>query len=314
MNLTLTELIKRHNGDARLPIVEKSLEYTALFEDANFVEANNVDSHRYVQRVSNSTPAYTGVNMGVAPSASGTDKKTEALAFLDSLAVIDEKFMEMADGGQSFKEDEVFNHTNTLSEKISYDFFYGLGNNSLRGLSTRDEFDAIADTQVISADGTGANQTSAYIVNWTDTYFAYPKNSIGGINVYQMGVDLMPDGLGGYYRADRTMVSFSGGLVVANPRQIARVANIQLDSTSETYWQHVQYALVDGINQLQNRNGNIVIYVNRQAASVLEKGQLSKGNVYFNAAGKIGGYGVGSFDGIPIKRVDLIKADEGLIS
>lgn len=309
----LIELAKRHNGDARLPIVEKLLNETALFEDADFRPANNQDSHVYLQRYANPTGAWTGVNTGLTSSSSQTDKKNEAISFYESLSAIDAKILKMADGGQSFKEDEVFAHTTNVAEKISYGFCYGSGENELRGISTRSEFDQLADDQVIGADGTGSNLTSFYVVNWSDVYFAYPKNGIGGIDVVELGEGLHYLDDGSAYIADRTVVQFGAGLVISNPRQVARLANIQLDSTSADYWASIQYKLVDAVNMLQNTNGNVVIYANRLGQSVLEKGQLSKGNVFYEPT-SVGGFKVGNFRGIPVKRNDLISSTETAVS
>jgi len=309
----LIELAKRHNGDARLPIVEKLLQETALFEDADFRPANSQDSHVYVQRSVLPGGAWTGVNVGLSATGSQTEKKSEAISFYESLSVIDSKILKMADGGQSFKEDEVFAHTTNVSEQISYGFCYGSGVNSLRGISTRTDYDALADAQVVGADGTGSNLTSAYIINWADTYFAYPKNGIGGVDVVELGEGLHYKDDGTAYLADRTVITFGAGLVVSNPRNVARLANIQLDSTSEAYWEHVQYQMVEAVNNLQSMNGNVVIYVNRAAQTVLEKGQLSKGNVYYQPE-SVGGFRIGNFRGIPVKRNDLISSTETAVS
>jgi len=309
----LIELAKRQNGDARLPIVEKLIQETALFEDADFRPANNADSHVYVQRSVNPSGAWTGVNVGLNATHSQTEKKNESISFYESLSAIDAKILKMADGGQSFKEDEVFAHTTNVSEQISYGFCYGSGVNELRGITGRTDYDALADAQVVGADGTGANITSAYIVNWSDVYFAYPKNGIGGVDVVELGEGLHYKDDGSAYLADRTVITFGAGLVVSNPRQIARLANIQLDSTSTTYWEHVQYQMVEAINNLQNTNGNVVIYVNRAAQTVLEKGQLSKGNTFYQPT-EVGGFKIGSFRGIPVKRNDLISSTETAVS
>lgn len=311
---SLIELHKRHNGDARLPIVEVLLQENALFEDAEFKPANNQSVHVYNVRDRNVDVSRTGLYEGTTRSASGTVKKSEAINYVSSLCVIDTRELDMADGGQAYKEDEVFNHTSTVSETVTNDVFYGNGNNTIRGIINRDEYKQISDSQVIGADGTGNNLSSIYLVNWNSAYFAYPKGTIGGVNAKDMGEDLFPDGVGGYYAAQRVLIEFGGALVIDNYRNVARIANIQLDSTSADYWASVQYRMVEAINKLQSRNGKIVAYANGDVVSVLEKGQLAKGNVHYVPTDSVQGYKVGTFSGIPVKRVDLISSTEPIVS
>jgi len=311
---TLIELTKRHNGDARIPITEVLLQENPLFEDAEFKPANKQSQHVYSVRDRNVGISRTGLYEGTNKASSGTDKKSEDIAYISSLSVIDSREIDMADGGNTYSEDEIFNHASVISEQVSYDFFYGSGDNQMRGIISRDEYNAISDGQVFGADGTGSNLSSIYLVNWNSTYFAHAKNGIGGIDSKYMGEDLFPDGLGGYYPAQRYLIQFGAALVIDNYRNVARIANVQLDSTSADYWASIQYRLVEAVNKLQTRNGKIVAYANGDAISVLEKGQLSKGNVYYTAADKIDGYKVGSFSGIPVKRVDLISSTEFLVS
>jgi len=309
--MNLVEIKKRLNGSELLPIIEVLLNKNDILSDLQYTPANNGGSHKYLRRFANGVGSWKGINEGVTPSTSQTDLLEESLAFYENVASFDVNALKLANAAE-LRDQEVNNKIEELGDQITSSVFYGSGiaKNPL-GLINRDEFSALSSAQVIGADGTGAFLSSAYVVTndiANGLFIAHAPEGAAGIEVDDMGV--VSQGTTSKSRVHDIYVTWNGAVVVANHKNIARVANIQTDSTS---YQGVQLALIDALANIKNPTPNTVIYVNKDVQAMMDKGAFTQANLFWTP-GDFGGNIVARFKGFNVKRCDSIVTGETVVA
>jgi hypothetical protein len=310
--MNLVEIKKRLNGSELLPIIEVLLNKNDILTDLQYTPANNGGSHKYIRRFANGTGEWKGLNEGVTPTTSQTDLKEESLAFYENVASFDVNALKLANASE-LRDQEVNNKIEELGDQIAASVFYGSGiDKNPLGLKFRDEFSALSSAQVIGADGTGSYLSSAYIITndiANGLFVAHAPEGAAGIEVDDMGV--VSQGTTTKSRVHDIYVTWNGAIVVANHKNIARVANIQTDSTSN--YQTVQLALIDALANIKNPNPSTVIYVNKDVQAIMDKGAFSQSNMFWTP-GDFGGNVVARFKGFAVKRCDAIVTGETVVS
>ena len=314
-NLTLVELAKRtNNGEFQL-ISEILSQRNRIIEDAIWVESNDFTSHKTTQRLTEPTGAYRKLNDGVTPEASETKQIVDHIGMLEGYSRIDASLVKLSKDQAAFRfgEDRAFlgGMSKTLAESILYG---SLGDDvdEFDGLATR--YNALADTNVVGAGGTGSDLMSMWLVKWSDfdgVHLIYPRDdSMAGISVRDLGEDTIAGVTSGTeLQAFRTHFKVDVGITVRDDRSTQRYANIETAGASNIFNSD---DLVTLRNNLWDLDG-AVIYTNRTGLTQVDQDAKDKTNVYYTVE-TVFGKPTTHFQGIPIKLVEQLTITESALT
>jgi hypothetical protein len=315
--LTLLELAKRRDPDGSMSVIAEVLhDDNPIIQDAPFVEANQATSHKMTRRLSLPTGTWRRINQGVAASASQTIQVIEPLAMLEAYSTPDKALVDMSPDPKAFRMSEATAFIEGMSQTLASTLFYG------NSAANPEQFDGLAprmasldpDGLVVSANGSGSDVTSIYIVQWgpNRVFLAYPKgHPAAGVEHRDLGEDTVHDADGNPFQAYRDHFRVYCGLAVKDSRCIARVANIETAGTSNIFDED---RLITVLNRMPNSGAGAIIYVNGTIKTQMEIALKDKANVNFTTDNGLGGVAMLRFRGIPVKKCDAILNTETAIS
>lgn len=334
-NPSFADALKRMDPNGTMaPIVEQLQRETPELMDASVVEGNLPTGHRITYRDALPTPTWRMANQGIPGSKSRTQQVDEQCGQLSAKSQVDPDVARLSASEQAFRmsEDKAFvasmgnevatgiwyHNTNTNPEK-----FEGFGP---RLASTTGLYGGqVVDSQIAAS---GSDQASVYWVCWgpRGAYLIFPKGQKAGLEMEDMGKQLVPDENANTYPAWVTIWKWHVGLCVEDYRQVVRVANIDTSAVSETGSLLLQ-DLVKGYYQVRNPNmGRLTMYCNRKIATYLASQMIFSGNTVSasNVAGGAGniqyrndletGRQYMTFMGCPVRLTDQLLNTEDIIT
>lgn len=310
--LTLVELAKRKDPSGNLATIAEVLaEDNEILTDAPYIEANDTFSHKIVRRANLPTGSWRQLNAGVANEASKTQEFTETIGMLETYARTDKDLVDSAPSPQAFRMQEAKAFLEGMSQTLASTVIYGnhqTDPEKFTGLASRMASIA-ATSNVINEGGTGSDLTSIYIVQWGigRAYMIYPKGSAIGIQHRDLGEDTVSDTAGYWYQAYLDHFQVKCGMAVADPRCIARLANIETTGSSNIFDED---NIITLLNRMPMSGAGAVIYCNATIKTQMEIALKDKANVNFTTDNGLGGVPVLRFRGVPVRKVDAITITE----
>ena len=238
---TLSDVVSRANADGRIDtdIVEMLKETNEMLEDMVMLPANGVTEH--VTTVRTGLPAVTWrkLNYGIKPSKSKTKKVKDSLGSLEALATVDKALVDLNGNTESFRVSEESAFIESMTQEMQETVVYGdtgVDPEKFMGLQSRfNDKNAETAANVIDAGGTTARSgklASMYLVCWgpKTAFGLYPKGTVAGLEMRDLGEEPAYDDDGGEYRALKTHYKWNMGLCVRDWRYIVRIANIDLEN------------------------------------------------------------------------------------
>jgi hypothetical protein len=313
---TLVELAKRTNNNNILEIAEVLAITKEMFQDAVWIEANQTASHVGTKRTNLPSGTHRQANQGVASEASSTKQVAEPICRLEAHSKIDEAILDLAPDKEKARSQEDLAFVEGLGQTIETNMIYGdidTNPEQIDGLATR--YDATGDANVISADGTGSDTTSLWIIEWgpTKVHIIYPKGSQAGLKTEDMGKQLVTNDSGStYFYAWFTKFVAWYGLYVHDDRCVQRIANIETVGTSSILDDD---DIIEALNllPLAGGGGSTAIYVNRTLKTQLEILAKEKANVNYTSDNAFG-VPLTRFRGIPVRLCESIVNTETAIT
>ena len=327
---TLLDLAKRLDPDGKIDVIAEILtQENPILEDMNFVEGNLPTGHRTTIRTGLPTPTWRKLYGGVQPTKSNTAQVTDSCGMLEAYAEVDKALADLNGNTAAFRLSEDRAHIEGMAQELASTIIYGNEGDqpeAFTGLAPRyNSLSAANADNIVSAGGTGSDNTSIWLVVWGDQtlHGIYPKGSRAGLDMQDKGQVTIEsvDGAGGRMEAYRTHYRHDCGLTVRDWRFAARVCNIDVSAlTSDGTAADraaAQKALINFMVQASERipslsKGRAVWYVNRTIREQLRLGILEKiaGNLAWETvSGKL----VMTFDDIPVKRLDAINNTEARV-
>jgi hypothetical protein len=313
--LTMMELAKRIAPDNTIaPVAEVLVRSNEWMEDAVWVEANDIASHSVTRRTKLPSGTYRKLNQGVASETSQTEQVTEPMAILETFAEYDKLMVDMAPNPKQFRNMEAQAFLEGLGQTLSATFIYGAiatAPAQFDGLATR--MGTLNSLNVVGCSGTGSDVSSAYIVQWgpNTVHMIYPRGSkTVGIMHEDLGVETNVDSSGNKLRVYRDQFRINCGLVVRDPRCIARVANAETSGSSNVL---TGAKLIEVLNRMPQGGKGAVIYCNPTLYTQLDQEAVNKTNVTY-MSDEVWGRPIMMFRGIPVKRIEAILNTETAIS
>ena len=327
---TLLDLAKRLDPDGKIDVIAEILtQENPILEDMNFVEGNLPTGHRTTIRTGLPTPTWRKLYGGVQPTKSNTAQVTDSCGMLEAYAEVDKALADLNGNTAAFRLSEDRAHIEGMAQELASTIIYGNEGDqpeAFTGLAPRyNSLSAANADNIVSAGGTGSDNTSIWLVVWGDQtlHGIYPKGSRAGLDMQDKGQVTIEnvDGSVGRMEAYRTHYRHDCGLTVRDWRFAARVCNIDVSAlTSDGTAADraaAQKALINFMVQASERipslsKGRAVWYVNRTIREQLRLGILEKiaGNLAWET---VSGKRVMTFDDIPVKRLDAINNTEARV-
>lgn len=327
--VTLADLKQRTDPDGTLAQILEVLSLdNQIVADCRWMEGNLPTGNVTTQRSSIPTVSTRALNSGVAKTKSQTKQVTDTCCLLEANSEIDVDVLEIQNNKEGYRASEDAAHAEGFRQKVATMMFYGDTNDKpeeFNGLSVR--YGTISTTktnpgyQIISAGGSGSDNTSAWLVEWGDQAVMgiYPKNSMAGLDVQDKGVQRVLDASNNPYYAYCTNMKWKPGLAVKNYRKVSRIANIDVSdlitfgSASDTSANLIQKFIL-GKNRIYQLGANAYWYVNETVYSWLEIMLMSKENVYITRQELMNKPPQLYFAGIPVRLCDALLSTEATIS
>ncbi len=331
-SLTLADYAKRLGPDKQIGKVMEILEQSnEILDDAMFLEANNVTSHRTIMRTGLPESYWRTLNRGVPKAKSITVQVDDRMGILETWSVVDSALADLNGQQADFLLSEERAFLESMNQEVAKTIFYGdLGKNvaAFEGLCSRyntlNGGHAGSALNVIDAGGTGSNLTSAWLCVWGDLsmHMIYPKGTTSGLRREFLGRVPVVDDEGQEFMGYKTNYSWSLGLCVRDWRYAVRVANIdvaQLDALltgglAGASGNALIRCMIKAHNLIPNiRLGRPAWYMNRNVKMLLDLMAAEKANVNLTMA-NFGGESVTSFKGVPVRQADALINTEAAVT
>jgi len=316
--LTYTDWAKRYN-DGRISVIVELLSQTnEILDDMRWVEGNLPTGHRTSVRTGLPQGTWRQLNYGVQPTKSTTTQITDACGMLETYSEIDKALAVLNGNSAEFRlsEDKAF--LEGLSQQLAQTLFYGNTATSpekFMGLAPR--FNTASGTaaisqNVIDAGGTGADNTSVWLVVWGDltVHGIFPKGSKAGLQMRDLGEQTLTDINGNRFQGYRTHYKWDAGLTVRDWRYAVRIANIDVSDLSAPTPPDLTKFMIKATHKVPSlKTGQPVFYMNRTGRQWLDIQAATKDNVMLKIS-EFEGRPVREFLGIPIRTCDQILNTE----
>jgi len=232
-----------------------------------------------------------------------------------------------------------------MNESFAQSIMYGdtsTTKDGILGLTPRyNSKEATSGQNIIDAGGTGAGNTSIWLVVWGENTVTgiYPKGSKAGLEQEDLGVIDAFDSSNNRFRAYAERWVWNYGLHVKDWRYAVRIANVNIsDMTSQSNTQAITAStwinklMIKALARIPSMGMGVPTFLaSRTVKEMLSIGALDKSqnalsftealNQYGKvAAGSVAGQGTGIqggqllFQGVPVLTVDQILATETQVS
>lgn len=324
-SLTLADWITRLDPDGSLArLVEMADQKNTIVEDVPFVQANGVTSHTYTMRVGLPTIGWRTLNRGVAASKSNTKQARADIGLMSGLSKVDTKEAELTGNAAQFRAQEDAAFLESMKQEFSKTLLYGdstVNPEKFTGLAPH--FNSLSGEtkgQIIDAGGIGADNTSIWLVHHDPRrcFGIFPKNTVAGFRLTDLGTQLVEDKDGKEYTAYVTKFEWDVGYAVADYRQIVRICNIDVSDLKPDYSTGADLAdlMLQAKDAIFAREAGMpVFYMTRKTLTYLRRQLVNRQSNWLEMveAGK-GGLASEAFLGIPIRIVDSITETEAKVS
>ena len=323
-NPTLADYVKALAPDGNIAqVVEILNETNEILEDMVWVEGNLPTGHQSTIRSGLPVPTWRKLYGGVQPTKSRRVSVTDSCGMLEAYAEVDCALADLNGNTVEFRLSEDYAHIEGMNQEMGSTLFNGSETNepeAFTGLGPRfNDLSAENADNIINAGGTGADNTSIWLVVWSPqtVHGIFPKGSVVGLKQTDKGKVTIEnaDGSGGRMEAYRTHYRWDSGLTVRDWRYVSRICNIDvsdLDTLANT--KNLVTWMTQASERVQSTGiGRPAFYVNKTIREKLRLGITEKiGNnlTWETVAGKR----VMTFDDIPVRRCDAILKTESQIT
>jgi hypothetical protein len=339
--LTLADWAARMDDNNKTATIVELLSQTnEVLDDMLFVEGNLPTGHKTTVRTGLPTATWRLLNYGVPNGKSTTAQIVDTVGNLETFGVVDCDIADLNGNTASFRMSESMAFIEGMTQQVAQTLFYGntaVNPERFMGFAPRYNTVSTATAQtaanVIDAGGTGADNTSIWIVTWgpNTAHGIFPQGKITGLRHEDMGRWPVQDANGNTYMAYRDHYKWELGLTVRDWRYAVRIANIDVSDLSTGSAANLINALVRGLYRLptmpvsagpvqssdargiSGTMGRTVIYCNRTVRTFLDLQAMNKTNVLLTLT-ENNGKPQTAFRGIPVKTCDAILNAESRLT
>jgi hypothetical protein len=314
--------------DGKIAAVAEVLSQTNdILLDAPFMEGNLETGHRVTIRTGLPAVYWRAINKGVPKSKSTTAQVDESVGILEAHCNLDVDLASLNGGTAAFRFSEDAAFLEAMSQEQASAMFYGNpGTDPKKYLGIAPRYSTISGAangkNILSAGGAGSDNASIYLIGWgaNTVHCIFPKGSTAGLEHKDLGVDLVRDADGNEFEAYRTKYQWKNGLVVKDWRYIVRTCNIDVSNLISN---SSPAALINFMSRMLDRipnpsSCNLAFYMNRTLYSMLRLQALSTSQNVLAIEKGLTQFGTHanwmSFQGVPIRKVDVLLNTEATVS
>lgn len=321
--VTLVDWAKRVGPDGNIDsIVELLSQDNEILDDMLWLEGNLPTGHRTTVRTGLPTAAWRLLNYGVAKSKSTTVQVDDTVGMLEAYSEVDRDLLMLNGNDLAFRLSEDAAFSEAMRQTFASTLFYGntqTDPEKFLGLAPRYNSLSAGNAQnVIDGGGTGADNTSIWLVGWGDRtcHGIFPKGSPAGLQMRDLGEETAVDSNGLMHQVFRTHFQWKPGFSLRDWRYVVRIANIDTselvkDATAGADLIDLMVRSLERIKSLQGVR--TAFYCNRTISSFLRRQIMNKSNVNLTLD-TVEGRKVMAFDGVPVRRVDAITNAEAAVA
>tara|TARA_R110001583_G_scaffold91527_2_gene233580 strand:+ start:1831 stop:2835 length:1005 start_codon:yes stop_codon:yes gene_type:complete len=325
---TLADVAKATDPDGKIStIVEILNETNEILEDMVWVEGNLPTGHRTTIRAGLPTPTWRKLYGGVQPTKSTNVQVTDTTGMLEAYAEIDKALADLNGNSSAFRMTEDKAHIEGMSQEFAATLMYGNEGSApeeFTGFAPRfnDNSGPANSDNIILGGGSGSDNSSIWLISWgaNTVHGIYPKGSKAGLQFNDKGQVTIEDSdgsNGGRYEAYRSHYRWDCGLSVRDWRYVVRICNVDnsaLQADKGGSSADITDLMAQALELLPNASsGRPAFYMNRTLRSTLRRQIANTTNVNLTMD-QVGGKHVMSFDGIPVRRCDMLTSTEATIS
>ncbi len=333
-NLTLGDWAKRTDPEGRIPVIAELLSQTnEILDDAVFKEGNLPTGERVVIRTGLPSVYWRALNQGIPSSKSTTAQVDEACAILEARSEVDKDLAMLNGNTAQFRLSEDVAFLEAMNQTMATTMFEGNpATDPKQFLGFRHRYTATpgsagVGTNIISAGGSGADNTSVYLVVWGDNtcYCPFPKGSKAGLVHEDIGEQTVYNG-DLRLQAYSTRYQWKTGLVVKDWRYVVRICNIDVSdmrAAATTQASGAATELIKLMSQALHKIPNMAMgraafYMNRAVHSGLAIQAMDRTQYVLKVEQGLTQFGTTnnwlSFLGVPLRRVDALTNSEAVVS
>lgn len=322
---TLLDLAKRSEPDGKIArIVELLGQTNSILEDMVWTEGNLPTGHRTTVRTGLPESTWRKLYQGVQPSKSKTAQVTDNTGMLEAYAEIDKALADLNGNTAEYRMSEDKAFIESMSQEMAETLFYGNEGSepeAFTGLAPRYNARSGAGNSenVIHGGSSDTDNQSIWLIVWgPDTVHGIiPKGSVAGLQHKDLGEQTKQNADGSMFQVYRAHYRWDAGLSVRDWRYVVRIANIEKSALTADASSGAKLLelMDDAISLIPNLGaGRAVFYTSRTVNSYIRKQAKSAvKNSTLTMEQNAFGRWVPSYDGIPIKRVDKLSANESLV-
>lgn len=343
--LTYGDWAKRVGEDYKIAMIIEMLSQTnEIMTDMLVMQGNLPTGNKTIVRTGLPQGTWRLLNTGIQPTKSTTAPIVDSCGNLEAESQLDRDVAALADDQARFRLSESMAFLEGMTQQMATTVIYGsTATNPERftGLAPRYNTVVTATAQsaanVIDGGGTGANNTSIWVVTWGEktTCGITPKGSFTGLSHTDMGLQRVQDvnqtfANGAYYWAWVDHFKWQLGLQVRDWRYNVRICNIDVPNLQTVNAANLINLLIRALNRLPTAAvgtnavqtsdspsvsgvmGRSVIYVNRVVRTYLELQVENKTNIWLQLR-EYDGQVILTFRGVPIRTVDAILNNEARV-
>lgn len=324
-NPTLLDVAKRTDPDGSIATIAELLSQTnELLDDMVWLEGNLPTGHRSTIRTGLPTATWRRLYGGVPTGKSRTEQVTDSCGMLEAYAEVDKALADLNGNTAAFRMSEERAYIEAINQQVAATAVYGNEGTvpeAFTGLAPRyNSLSAANAENIIDAGGTGSDNNSIWLVCWGENtiHGIYPKGSKAGLTITDKGQVTIEnaDGANGRMEAYRTHYRWDCGLVVRDWRYAVRIANVDLSELTKNASAGAD--LIDLMAQAIEllpvaAMGRPTFYVSRRVRSFLRRQIVNKVVGSTLTMEQVAGKKVVAYDGIPVRRLDTLAANEARV-
>jgi len=321
--MTLSDYAKGLDPNGTIARVIELLEQSNdIIKDMPVMEGNLPTGHRGTIRTGLASATWRLLNAGVLPSKGSKTQVDFQCGNLESWSQVDKKLAELGGNVNAFRLSEAIPHVEAVGQEVAQTLFYGNPSapEEFVGFSSYyDDLSAANASHIINAGGTGSDNSSIWMIDWSDQMCAlYPKGTPAGLVHEDKGSVVIQNAngvTGALMDALLDKWAWNIGLFVGDWRKCVRICNIDISNlTTESSAADLRKNLIKAYHRIRNKK-NTRIYMNSTLLEFLDI-QGRDDAILSGCLGEttLDGEEVMTFRRIPLRLCDQLLETESAIS
>jgi hypothetical protein len=327
---TIVDVVRRLDPDGAIAnVIEASSRYNPMLMDIPWMEGNLPTGHRFTARLGLPTMTWRKFNEGVDATKSVTNQIDETCGMLNAISKVDVALAKLNGNEAAFRASEDAAFIQALNIEVATGLFYHsvrVNPERFEGFAPR--LNALsgnpASGQFITGAGSGSDNTSIWLIGWGENtvHGIYPKSSMAGIDMKDMGEQLVLDSNSKQFRAYVTDWNWRVGLCVKDFRFMVRIGNIDASDLTHVFTSgapatgaDLAIKMMDALTALYSLSAcRPVFYMNRRTYGFLSKQLVARQANWLEMVQQPDGTRIPAFHGVPVRFVDAITDTEATVS